>query len=1390
MANNCVWIPDAGNGKQSKLFIDLQNHLGSRDDAKLAWGFTKTDFFKSAFPNIEKDENGEPTYQALSDLLKLDTILDDIKKDMNRAMDLGLVTPMGKQITYDDAHVVMSKAEDFNSHAKKKIALVEKTSDGKYIASIKDNAAMYVAEADKNKARRELNTALLTLLQKAGFNVEFSNDPTYNGVFDPLMAENNATMLRTVIRIANNKEGLNALPEEACHLILAGIKSHPLKQRLDKLFSDYVVRNVLGDRYDQYYEKYKNGSMPVKDRLREEAEGQMLAQVLKGEVPNYRIVTQTQSGITNLLKRIWNWAKNLFSKNLSVADIDNAFSNAQNAILPIADMIRDGQIDTVLDRQSVMDHQALYDLVKENEKLADIAQDAETKLSKQLYILQQLQSHNDSGELRKKIEAVRAAIANEQYSAACYIAMQAIGNELSALAKRMDNYAPLYDNSTDLTTILSEGDLVERMKLAIEAFEPVLTTMATLPDLIKRGEIEMGSQWADPILEMLNGDKENKRDGYFSLIAKLKNNVNDMRFSVLKQFISLYYGINGQKPDNITETDKWKWESVEQILSHAEKDISIWDTNLFSAGDSRNILINVVHNIVVRQQQDRDQRIIAYCSRMQEAQAKLHKAGIDNSFVVDRDKDGVATGYYKSDRDFAKYEKDRLAFIDELDKNEDLDYYERKDAIQKWERAHTEPVKVGKPIDAKGTRRIERMPRLKDDAGNDMYIVRDFDKGWNQDQRDYYNAILEMKADMDDMLPSCYQNLYMMPQVRKSTTQMFDKGGRGFWGNIWKKWKSRWQVIDDVDKAGYGNSLTYDNKDGRPTILTDQNGRPIKRTPVYFLHKLDDMRDLNTDASRGMFNYICMAVNFSEMGKLSSVMRLLKDHVKTQYTVGKRRFGMKVMDAFNSIGRKYEKEAEVLGMESKTVQALDAYIDRMFFNETKNEIGNIDISDRKSLNGDSLFNLFMHLTSVSRMGFNVLSGITNATQGETQMIAECMRGRFFNVKDLGWAKKEYTKLLLDYMGQFNSLDRHDKMYLLINTFNSSEDFFRDMMDKDFNKSPYKRVLGRGNVYFLNTMGEHYLHTAGMLMVLHHEKVKRLSKPDEVVTLYDCVKPVHDKNGWHIELDDDIEFLDPNRAFLNNTDLASRKGIIKKSDRNLLFKNISIYINRLNADMHGGYSEAERGNWNRYAAGRLILQFRQWMFGMYNKNFSRRYYQAATNTMKEGAYVTAWRQIQKFFTGTLHDMKNMSIKQAIENNRLSPEERKNARLAWGQSAIYLMIALLGSLATGWKDEDDRAKRLLAYQIKRLELETGALCPVNPAAFFGNIITLMQSPAAGVSTVKELVSLFDMTRAFEEISAGRYKGWNRAERAIFRVTPIYNIQKVIDMKDYNYMFNIFS
>lgn len=1379
MSNKCLYIPRAKNGKPSQLFRDINSIIKNREAAKRLWGFTRTDLFNSEFSDQPVDENGEITFEALRDIIGLDSMLSQAKQDDILARDTGIISDNGTDAVFDSAADAMSREERYNSEAKTNIAVTAETSDGRYKVERRERTPGNIAEADRDEKRRRLNTKLINLINRLGFDVSFMDDPSYEAVFSPKKAELNADNLKAIIMVANNEKGLNSIPEEVSHLVLAGLKGNELKRRLDGLFTDDVVKSVLGERYNWYYNRYSKGQTPVEERLRDEAEGQALAAMLKKDSGIYQPGSEQTSaidaigdrkGILNILRRLWEHVKSMFTKNTSTNEIDDIIFNAAGALRPIADMIENDEIDTIIDKDLIEKSEELFDLNQQVEKIEEITQAGEAMLSKRLYILQSTQSNVDTKQLRKTIANIRDDIDKQRYYNACVRVLWYVGNEAEQIARDSKTLGFVHSGTTDLNMIQKEAELVRRISTVINGYSAYLTTLRKMPDYVEKGEINMDAEAAERIAEF--------SVEYLDKLNLLNSEMKQLRYAVLKQLITLYYGDMGNAPETFEASDRAKFESVDTILRYASSDTSWWDTNVFSAGDSRNTLLNVIHKIVVSQQAKRNSRINRECAKMQEADARLRAAGHSSDFIYQKDQNGVPTGYYVAPVDFAKFEQDRNEFIQSLEDRDDLDYYSIQREINKWDAEHTEEVEVGEP-DSDGIRRTEMMPKAYAADHTIMYAVPGFQSGWTQEQKDYYDAVISMKASMDSVLPVSMQGLYNAPQVRKEISQMFDNGGKDALRTIWGNWKKQFSIT--VDNMDYGNAA-------RKATL-DFNNKEIKRVPVYFVQKLENQRDLSTDGTHAMFNYIAMAVNYSEMNRLAAAMALMQDYVSDTteegYEVRQTNGGVPVIDSFVQGGRTYWRQLVKKGEGTNSAKAITTYIDRQFFNETKKSIGNLPIQIKgKSVSGDAIANLLLKATSVSRIGLNVLSGITNITQGETQILQEATTERYFGMKDYAWSKKEYGKLLPEYMGHFNSADRHDKMFMLINQFNSSEDFFRDMRERDFNPNALKRVMGRGNIFFLNSMGEHYLHTSGMLMVLHHEKVKRLNgNTTEEVPLYDVIKQVHDKDGWRLELDDDIQFSDTKKAFLSGRGFTD--GIVKKEDKDKLFEGLAIYINNINAGMHGGYSEAEKGNINQHVLLQFFNQFRQWMWGMYNKLYSRPYYDAVMGVQREGVYYSLF----KFAQGLLHDMKNMSIKEAINNNHLTPEQKKAVRIAYTQCGTLFMLWLICLMTKGWKDDDDRARRLLAYSVKRLHLETGALSPW-PPTFVKNVFTLVQSPAAGVKTLETVAQIFNLGGYWDEINAGRYKGWSKSAKALYTITPLYNIQKVIDMKDYNYMFNIFK
>lgn len=104
-----------------------------------------------------------------------------------------------------------------------------------------------------------------------------------------------------LIRFANNMAGHFAMSEEFSHLMVGVHRDSPLVQRaINYLKNEEAAREVLGDKYDQYYEEY-NGDT---DRLAEEAAGHMLREQFLNQAK--------QPTKTSLFRRVRDYISNLF----------------------------------------------------------------------------------------------------------------------------------------------------------------------------------------------------------------------------------------------------------------------------------------------------------------------------------------------------------------------------------------------------------------------------------------------------------------------------------------------------------------------------------------------------------------------------------------------------------------------------------------------------------------------------------------------------------------------------------------------------------------------------------------------------------------------------------------------------------------------------------------------------------------------------------------------------------------------------------------------------------------------------------------------------------------------------------------------------------------------
>ena len=186
-----------------------------------------------------------------------------------------------------------------------------------------------------------------------------------------------------------------------------------------------------------------------------------------------------------------------------------------------------------------------------------------------------------------------------------------------------------------------------------------------------------------------------------------------------------------------------------------------------------------------------------------------------------------------------------------------------------------------------------------------------------------------------------------------------------------------------------------------------------------------------------------------------------------------------------------------------------------------------------------------------------------------------------------------------------------------------------------------------------------------------------------------------------------------------------------------------------------------------------------------RRFARAHYDADLEQWREGYYDTVVKTMNQIAKESWK-AKMLTLKYY---NTLSEHEKANLRRAQAEISEFLMLMVLVRLGGRVKDRDRSwLDKMALYQIRRMYLEVGASMPVN-GGFFSNIFTLLQSPAASITTFEKFSKVLNFWNMFDEIQTGRYQGWSEWERDVYQTIPaIGQISKALEFDDS--MFTMFE
>ena len=389
MSDLCIVFPTIKVGNQeveSKLFRELASYTGSLKTAQELWAISQVDEFREVLSELEYDENGEPTFESFSKAINIKEYLDGDVSLKGLKRDAGATDKNGKTIEYTEAATPIDKAISFNKENPKHVATVNRAGK-KYTIEVDKKSIQNSDKPQELIFNNSLHNKLLGILRRVGFDIRVDEKSGYSGIFNPLDATTTANGLLSVIQIAKGERGEQAFPEEFAHAMIAGLGTHPIVVRLMNTLDAPVIREVLGDQFEAYYDKY-NGNI---NRLKKEAAGKLLKNHIIGE----QIAPQQR----NLISRLWNWIKEKLGF-INESSIIDAYNEANREARELAQFIISEDLADSFNKELVLSEQPLYDLEREVTTMKQLNDNALALMSKRMKILS---AKSKSGKYKKKI---------------------------------------------------------------------------------------------------------------------------------------------------------------------------------------------------------------------------------------------------------------------------------------------------------------------------------------------------------------------------------------------------------------------------------------------------------------------------------------------------------------------------------------------------------------------------------------------------------------------------------------------------------------------------------------------------------------------------------------------------------------------------------------------------------------------------------------------------------------------------------------------------------------------------------------------------------------------------------------------------------------------------
>ena len=1033
MGKSCAYLPSRG----EKLFIQLKRQFGYKEAVNIFYQGINPTFIQDYSKQLVLDEEGIPTYESL---MKNPYIKKFIGENSLRLSLQEKFSPI--EDTADNYNMLLEEAKNFNETNANNddfVAYVDYDENNKLQIKVVKRTHDTEKKSREQYLIKQLNTFLADKFKDLGVTVgnltQAETAAGRVGHIDFSKARQIGKDFVSMIRVANNMEGINAISEEFAHLIIGISRQGPLVQRMIKALanSPEALAHILGEQLEDVRDYYDNNS----ELVAEEALGKLLQQHLVSNLDTREVPAES------LFKRAVNFIRNKFKK-FNADEVQKAVDEASLAMDNLAKQFlnEEKKITQQMIRDSEREAQFndLSERIQRNIKILKEADATEIKRSK-------IDSSVNPDEARKMHNTL-AGFAKEDADTVLGICQYA-KTALDAL-NDLDSQFP----AISLLDTKEKFTFLKEVYNRLNSYKPFIDSLL---EAYQDEEMESDNMFAESVFvgeEEVNMAQMVRDLSYFArgLESKFKRTAMPLFAEFLKPYLKVDkivvpFGKNAGK--EITLTD---------LLKEAESDISFFDRWLDSMATSGDVLLQLFDAVVKKQNDKTREESIEGIKTVQKLLKRAEELGItDFDYFFEKTRDGKKTGNIISPINQAQFEKDKKEFeeslIEKYGKNAkgadaDAKFAER----YRWRAAHA-VQEDGKWV-----------------ADPDVYRNEDY-FNLTDAQREILESWLRIKGMYDTKLDG-KTYLTNAIQIRKS-------GARRMVESLTSPKAAFENVVRSTTEALL-DKPDDENQFGVKSGFMDFSGKEYMELPVLYVRQLENPDELSDDVMGNLMAYIYMANNYQNMLQVIDQLEIGRTIVTDARVVRQTRGGLPVVEKIKGYGEKITNNVKL--QESFIVQRLNDFFDCQVYGRYLKDQGSLG-----KANVNKMVSVLLKYSSLAQLGFNWLANAANVGTGIAMQNIEAAASEYFSGKELLKADKEYLAAMKDFVPEIGARVHKSKLALFDEMFNLKQDY-RTRLRNTKKKSIIERIFGANVAFLGQDGGDHWLYNRTAIAMCIRQKV--------------------------------------------------------------------------------------------------------------------------------------------------------------------------------------------------------------------------------------------------------------------------------------------------------------